>query len=359
MSGTDPTSEDAVPEAFDRWRPPARYLIPCYGSLRKTSRWRILIRSFLMGMMGVVIIMLLSRLALLMILVGSLPKPAGPATFMLLPLVPLVSLGVCLLLGVVWLIWREHRLIGTPDVQYVLREEAVEKICPHCRLDPFIHEGCCRDFPRGWRRADLFAFWHDVASATSIPPTEGARRLHRLDDEERRRLIHAWYRERGPAQASMACPTGGWIQWVCNRARIVLDLVFPILILYFAASAMLTLPEELIPDLKLPVGVSESLLTLSIFAVFLVAGFMFFPRWRHTFLLAFKQLRSASDANHPACRGCGHILHQLKPDRCTECGHELNTWDSVMFHPGLDGLIDPAPDDPNRNSDSQKSNNPS
>ena len=351
MSGTDPTCEDAVPEAFDRWRPPARYLIPCYGSLRKTSRWRILIRSFWMGMVGAVIIMLLSRLALLMILVGSLPKTAGPATSMLLPLVPL---GVCLLLGVVWLIWREHRLIGTPDVQYVLRDEAVEKICPHCRLDPFIHEGCCRNFPRGWRRADLFAFWHDVASATSIPPTEGARRLYRLDDEERRRLIHAWYRERGPVRASMACPTGGWIQWVCNRARIVLDLVFPIFMLFSVASAIHTLPGDYIPDLKLPVDVSGGLLTLSIFAIFLVAGFMFFPRWRNSFLLAFRQLRSISDANHPACQGCGHVLHQLKADRCTECGHWLHAWDSVMFHPGLDGLMDSNHDDPDGNSDSSK-----
>ena len=354
MSGTGPTSEDAVPEAFDRWRPPPRHLIPCYGSLRKTSRWRILIRSFLMGMMGAVIVMLLSRLVLLMILVGSLPKPAGLATFMMSPLVPLVPLGVCLLLGIVWLIWREHRMIGIPDVQYVLRDEAVERICPHCRLDPFIHEGCCRDFPRGWRPADLFAFWHDVASATSIPPTEGARRLHRLDDEERRRLIHAWYRERGPVRASMACPTGGWIQWVCNRARIILDLVFPIFVLYGMASAIITLPGEYIPDLQLPMGVSESLLTLSIFAVFLVAGFMFLPRWRLTFLVAFRQLRSVLDANHPACQGCGHILHQLKADRCTECGHELDAWNSVMFHPGLDGWMNPEPDDPIGNSDSSK-----
>ena len=356
MSGTDPTCEDPVPEAFDRWRPPARHLIPCYGSLRGINRWRTLVRSFLMGVMGAVVIMLLSRLALLILAVGSLPKPAGPTTFMLLPLVPL---GVCLLLGIVWLIWREHRLTDIPDVQYVLREEAVERICPHCRLDPFIHEGCCRGFPRGWRRADLFAFWHDVASATSIPPTEGARRLHRLNDEERRRLIHAWYRERGPVRASMACPTGGWIQWMCNRARIVLDLVFPIFVLYGAASAIITLPGEHIPDLQLPVGVSESLLTLSIFAVFLVAGFMFLPRWRLTFLVAFRQFRSASDANHPACRGCGHILHQLKADHCTECGHELDAWNSVMFHRSLAGLMEPAPDASDRNSDSSKSKNPS
>ena len=348
MTATDPTSEKAVPEAFDRWRPPARHLIPCYGSLRGTNRWRTLVRSLWMGVLAAVIVMLLSRLALLILPVtvrSLLPNPAGPAMFMLLPLVPL---GVCLLLGVVWLIWREHRLIDIPDVQYVLREAAVERICPHCRLDPFVREGCCRDFPRGWRPADLFAFWHDVASATSIPPTEGARRLDRLDDEERHRMIHAWYRERGPMRGSMACPTGGWIQWVCNRARIVLDLIFPIFMLFGVASSIHTLPGEFIPDLKLPVGVSGGLLTLSIFAVFLVAGFMFFPRWRHTFLVAFEQLRIVSDANRPACRGCGHILHQLKADRCTECGHGLNAWDSVMFHPTLAGLLDPEPDDPGR-----------
>lgn len=284
MSGTDPTSEDSVPEAFDRWRPPARHLIPCYGSLRGTNRWRTLVRSLWMGVLAAVIAMLLSRLALLILPVGSLQESVGHVTFMLLPLIPL---GVCLLLG--------------------------------------------------------------VASVTSIPPTEGARRLYRLDDEERHRMIHAWHRERGPVRASMACPTGGWIQWVCNRARIVLDPIFPIFMLYGVASGIHTLPGEFIPDLELPVGVSESLLTLSIFAVFLVAAFMFFPRWRHTFLLAFEQLRSASDANHPAWRGCGHILHQLKADRCTECGHELNTWDSVMFHPGLDGLMDSKYDDPDEN----------
>lgn len=345
MSGTEPTCEDAVPEAFDRWRPPSRHLIPCYGSLRRTNRLRTLVRSLWMGVLGTVIVILLSRLALVILPVGSLPKPVGAVTFMPFPFVPLVA---CLLLGVVWLIWREHRLIDIPDVQYVLREEAVERICPHCRLDPFIHEGCCRDFPRDWRPADLFAFWHDVASATSMTPTEGARRLHPLDDEERHRMIHAWYRERGPAQASMACPTGGWIQWVCNRARIVLDLVFPIFMLYFAASAIITLPEEFIPDLKLPVGVSGGLLTLSIFAVFLVAGFMLFPRWRHTFLVAFEQLRSVSDANRPACRGCGHTLHVLEAERCTECGRDLNAWDTVTFHPTLAGLVDPEPDDPGR-----------
>ena len=348
MSGTDPTSEDAVPEAFDRWRPPARYLIPCYGSLRKTSRWRILIRSFWMGFLGAMITMPLLLLIQLILPVGPLPVPRFFGVGFLLPLF------ASLLLGIAWLIWREHRLIGTPDVQYVLREEAVERVCPHCRLDPFIHGGCCRDFPRGWRRADLFAFWHDVASATSKLPTDGARRLHDWNYEEQNRLIHAWYRERGPVRASMACPTGGWIQWVCNRARIVLDLVFPIFILFSVAQAIHTMPGDYIPDLKLPVDVSGGLLTLSIFAVFLVAGFMFFPRWRHSFFLAFRQLRSVSNANHPACRGCGHILHQLKADRCTECGHWLHAWDSVMFHPGLDGLMDSKHDDPDGNSDSSK-----
>ena len=161
-------------------------------------------------------------------------------------------------------------------------------------------------------------------------------------------MIHAWYRERGPVLASMACPTGGWIQWVCNRARIVLDLVFPIFMLFGVASSIHTLPGDFIPDLKLPVGVSGGLLTLSIFAVFLVSGFMFFPRRRHTFLVAFEQLRSVSDANRPACRGCGHTLHVLEAERCTECGRDLNAWDTVTFHPTLAGLVDPEPDDPSR-----------
>ena len=342
MTGTDPTSEEAVPEAFDRWHPPARHLIPCYGSLRGTNRWKTLVRSFWIGFLGAMITMPLLLSIELILPVRPLPVPWFFVVGFLLPLV------ACLLLGIAWLIRQERRLIGIPDVQYVLREEAVEKICPHCRLDPFTHEGCCRDFPRGWRRADLFAFWHDVASATSKPPAEGARRLDGWHYEERNRLIHAWYRERGPVQASMACPTGGWIQWVCNRARIVLDLVFPIFMLFSVASAIHTLPGDFIPDLKLPVNVSGGLLTLSIFAILLVAGFMFFPRWRHTFLVAFEQLRSVSDANRPACRGCGHILHQLKADRCTECGHWLNAWDSVMFHPGLNGLMDSKHDDPGR-----------
>ena len=182
-------------------------------------------------------------------------------------------------------------------------EEAVEEICPHCGLDPFIHEGCCRYFPRGWRPVDLFAFCHDVATATSVPPTEGARRLDGVDSQERNRLIHAWYRERGPTRASMTCPTGGWIQWVCNRARVVLDLVLPLVLLLGTASAIHSLPGEFFPDLKLPTVVSERLLTLSIFAAFLVTGFMFFPRWRHTFLVGFGQLQDATDANQPACRG--------------------------------------------------------
>lgn len=101
----------------------------------------------------------------------------------------------------------------------------------------------------------------------------------------------------------MTCPTGGWIQWVCNRARVVLDLVLPLVLLLGTASAIHSLPGEFFPDLKLPTVVSERLLTLSIFAAFLVTGFMFFPRWRHTFLVGFGQLQDATDANQPACRG--------------------------------------------------------
>ncbi|MDE0888643.1 MAG: hypothetical protein OSA40_04200 [Phycisphaerales bacterium] len=198
--------------------------------------------------------------------------------------------------------------------------------CPQCGTVPFEAASCCRLAPEGWSRLDLYGFWHEIGAKRRDPPVGGTRTLRDLGITTRRsrseaeRTKEAWQRGRGRLGTSLKQPLAKPGQ---QSIRLILGwwkALWPLLFVPIAVVAVVPLVTR-----GGPIG-AGSLVFPGLIGIAAIWGIR----------ESIKRLRSiprAGGRTLPRCAGCGYRLHPPFPDRCPECGENLDEPEAVSLLP--------------------------